>query len=81
MHEWLWRGGYEPIALRAEEVKRVYESIDIEETKLLLNKYDVRYIVVGSMERQKYPQLDEEKIKKLGSTVFTTNTLVIYQVI
>ncbi|HJZ05306.1 MAG TPA: DUF2298 domain-containing protein [Patescibacteria group bacterium] len=81
VHEWLWRGGYEPIALRAEEVKRVYESIDIEETKLLLNKYDVRYIVVGSMERQKYPQLDEEKIKKLGSTVFTTNTLVIYQVI
>ncbi|TSC84183.1 MAG: Uncharacterized protein G01um101416_1122, partial [Microgenomates group bacterium Gr01-1014_16] len=81
VHEWLWRGSYDPIAKRAEEVKTVYESPDLEASRSVLTKYDVKYIVVGGLERQKYPQLDEEKIKELGKQVFSSGTTQIYQVI
>jgi len=80
VHEWLWRGSYDPIAKRAEEVKTVYESPDLEASRSVLTKYDVKYIVVGGMERQKYPQLDEEKIKELGKQVFSSGTTDIYKV-
>ncbi|MBI2008620.1 hypothetical protein HYS82_03125 [Candidatus Amesbacteria bacterium] len=81
VHEWLWRGSYDPIAKRAEDVRQIYEPADTETAKSLLAKYDVKYIVVGEMERQKYTQLDEGKIKKLGKRVFSSGTTQIYQVI
>lgn len=81
VHEWLWRGSYDPIAKRAEDVRQIYEASDAESAKLLLAKYDVKYVVVGGMERQKYPQLDEIKIKELGKQVFSSGTTQIYQVI
>ena len=81
VHEWLWRGSYEPIANRAEEVRYVYESPDEEGTKLLLENYGVKYIIVGTMEKQKYPNLNENKLTKLGKKVFSSGTTTIYQVI
>lgn len=81
VHEWLWRGSYDPIAKRAEDVRQIYESADAETVKSLLAKYDVEYIVVGGLERQKYPQLDEKKIKELGKLVFSSGTTQVYQVI
>lgn len=79
VHEWLWRGGYTPIANRAEEVRKVYESADIDETKAILTKYKVKYVVIGNMERQKYTNINEDKWGQLGKMVFNQGTIKIFQ--
>lgn len=80
VHEWLWRGSYDVVAPRKEEVKRIYESTDINETKQILSKYHVRYIFVGQLERQKFTNLQEWKFSQLGQPVFTSAETVIYAV-
>jgi uncharacterized membrane protein len=54
VHEWLWRGTYDVVAPRREEVRVIYESDDDEATHAIIQKYGVKYIVVGGMERTKF---------------------------
>lgn len=80
VHEWLWRGGYTPIADRAEEVRQVYEAVDPTAAREILQKYQVKYVIVGDLERQKYPNLNEEVIEDLGPQVFSAEGTVVYGV-
>lgn len=80
VHEWLWRGTYDVVAPRREEVRTIYESEDIDETKKILAAYGVRYIVVGKLEREKYKNLAEWKFGELGREVFRSGGTVIYDV-
>lgn len=79
VHEWLWRGSFDEAGKRTEEVKEIYEGKDINRIKSLLRKYQVKFIFVGDMERQAYPQLKEEQLLKLGEIVFSSNQTKIYQ--
>ncbi len=79
VHEWLWRGTYDVVAPRREEVRQIYESDDLELTRTILARYGVRYVVVGSLERQKYPALQEWKFGKLGEAAFQSGQTTIYQ--
>lgn len=76
VHEWLWRGSYDPIAKRAEEVRQIYETP--ETAKELIEKYKIKYIVVGDIERKKYPNLQEGGF---GKKVFEFKSTAIYEVI
>lgn len=69
-HEWLWRGGSQIPTERGKEVETIYESEDESITKQLLNKYDVSYIVIGRLEREKFKNIKEDKLLKLGEVVF-----------
>jgi YYY domain-containing protein len=96
VHEWLWRGSYDvPPGLspkqtaelsmyypapRIEDVKNIYESADLVYTKQLLKKYYVEYVFVGTMEFQKYPQLNQNKFNQLGHIVFQEGVTKIYQI-
>ncbi len=80
VHEWLWHGTYDVPAPRIEEVKMVYENPDITLTKNVLKKYKVQYVIVGNLEREKYPNLDESKFGKLGNMVFQQGSIKIYKV-
>lgn len=80
VHEWLWRGTYDVVAPRREEVRQVYESQNLDETRAILAKYNVSYIVVGAGERQKYPTLFESKFSQLGRVVFASGGTTIYLV-
>lgn len=80
VHEWLWRGEYGIPAPRINEVKDLYESKDKNLTKELLKKYQVKYVVIGAMERQKYPALDENKYETLGRVVLQKDTTKIYEI-
>lgn len=53
-HEVLWRGDRQLIDTRVADVDIMFGGTDPDHTLELLNKYDVRYIVVGPMEREKY---------------------------
>lgn len=79
VHEWLWRGVDAPNP-RAEHVKQIYESKDLLYTKNLLSKYNVSYIVIGKLEREKYPMLDENKFEKLGKKIFQSGNNIIIKI-
>jgi uncharacterized membrane protein len=80
VHEWLWRGSYDVVAPRKEDVRLIYESKSPEVTKSILDRYHVAYVVVGSLERQKFKELAEEKFSTLGKVVFSQGATTVYQI-
>lgn len=79
VHEWLWRGSFEEPGKRTEEVRQIYESPSLKETRELLEKYEVKYLFLGSLERKQYPGLLEEKFNQLARIVFSSNKTKIYK--
>ncbi len=79
VHEWLWRSSFDEPGKRTEEIRQIYESESLEETKNLLEKYQVEYLFLGSLEREQYPHLIEEKFVWLGKMVFSSGPTKIYQ--
>lgn len=80
VHEWLWRGSYDEAGARVEEIKQAYEATDPQVLKDVIDKYDIRYIVVGNLEREKYPGLNEEVIKQFSEPVFTEGETMVYEI-
>jgi uncharacterized membrane protein len=80
VHEWLWRGSYDVVAPRREDVRLIYESTDLAETTRLLKQYDVSYVIVGAIEREKYVNLNESKFFSLGDVVFQRGKATIFKV-
>ncbi|MBU0570119.1 hypothetical protein KKB40_05090, partial [Patescibacteria group bacterium] len=79
VHEWLWRGGSEFPQARVGDITQIYTSSDLVPTKNLLDKYTVEYVIIGNFERQKYPNLNEEKFDELGEIVFTSGNTKVYK--
>ncbi len=78
VHEWLWHNDNTIVSKRVEEVKTIYESEDVAATKRVIEKYGVKYVVVGELEREKFKELKEEKLLSFGSKVFESqNTFII----
>ncbi len=69
VHEWLWRGGYDPVAKREEEVRRFYEGASLAESKQVAAKYNLGWVVVTERERTKY-KLNETVLGQLGKIVW-----------
>lgn len=80
VHEWLWRGGYDIVPPKKEEVRQIYEDPSSQNSKLILSKYNVKYIFVGILERNKFTKLDEVGLSSLGKKVFEQNQTSIFQV-
>jgi len=82
VHEWLWRGSPEVVGQRIPDINAIYESNSLSETKRLLKKYSVKYVVVASLERQKYPNLNQEKFQQIGQLIFksTNGVGALYQI-
>ena len=79
VHEWLWRGSFDEPAKRTEEVREIYETTDLTETKELLSQYRAKFVFIGNLEKQAYPQLKEDKFGKIGKVVFSSGQTKIYQ--
>ena len=79
VHEWLWRGSYDETGKRGTDVATLYESPDRTLTSTLAQKYNISYIFIGTLERQKYQKLDEKKFENLGKLVFESGNTRIYQ--
>jgi len=80
VHEWLWRGTYDVVAPRIKDVETIYITEDLNVTKNLIKKYNISYVVVSQLEKEKYPSLKEEKFKKLGEIVFNFGGSKLYKV-
>ena len=79
VHEWLWRGSYDVPSPRVADVQTIYTTPDVLTARKFLNKYNVTYVYVGDLERQKYPTLSEEKFKQLGKVVFQIGNSRLYK--
>jgi len=79
VHEWLWRGSFDEPAKRTEEVKTIYETTDPLKAKELLFKNQAKFVFIGTLEEQAYPQLKEDKFGKIGKVVFSSGKTKIYQ--
>lgn len=80
VHEWLWRGSASFPQERVGDINEIYTSSDLNITINLLDKYEVKYVIVGTLEMQKYPNINEEKFNTLGTQVFSSGATNIYQV-
>lgn len=79
VHEWLWRGSYDEAGKRIPEVNTLFESPDVDLTRELIKKYNISYVFVGSLERQKY-KLNEAKFLNLGKIIFQNGQTTIYKI-
>lgn len=73
VHEWLWRGSADVVGNRIPDIITIYESDDIEKTKALLKKYQIQYLVISQMEKEKYPKLIQSKFDQIGEKIFTSS--------
>jgi uncharacterized membrane protein len=80
VHEWLWRGTYDIVAPRIEDVQIIYTSLDLEQTKTLIKKYNIIYVVISTLEKSKYPNLNENKFKSLGKIVYKNDKATLYKI-
>ncbi len=80
VHEWLWRGGFEIAGERTEEIRKIYTSQNPAEVKSLLENHRVKLVFVGSLEREAYPELNEENFRQLGEVIFESGETRVYRV-
>lgn len=82
VHEWLWRGSADVVGKRIPDITTLYQSKDINLTINLIKKYQIQYVIISSMEREKYPNLNEEKFNLLGEKIFqsSNNLGAIYKI-
>lgn len=80
VHQWLWRGNGIPNLIHRSHVAFMYKSENLEMVKSLLKKYRVHYIVVGALERKKFPDLHEYLFKSNFPEVFSDKETQIYKV-
>lgn len=85
-HEWLWRtsastpSAYGQVVVpRQDTVQRIYEGQDPVAVKQLLDIYQVEFIVIGKLERIKFPALNEALLQTEGQIVFSYDDLYIIQ--
>ena len=76
-HEGLWRGHDNTVMERRDHVLRIYGATTLTEVQPLLDRYKVRYIIVGDLEREKH-RAGIDKFAEL-EPVFRSGGTVIYR--
>ncbi len=77
-HEGLWRAHDRDVGKRKADVARIYDSTNLETVRPLLRHYNVKYILVGELERKHHPA----GLEKFGALrrVFAHGQAAIYEV-
>ena len=77
-HELQWRGGVEEIGARESDIKELYSTNNWITAKNVLDKYNLRYIYIGDIERKTY-QISEEKFVFNLPVIFNNSSVIIYE--
>jgi YYY domain-containing protein len=78
-HEAQWRGSYEPQGTRFDDINRLYTTANWEEARDIIERYNIRYIYIGSLERTSMP-VNEEKFYLYLTPIFQQGNTVIFEV-
>lgn len=77
-HEYQWRSDVSMIPGRTSDLRTLYETAEWATAKIILDRYNVRYIWVGETERSKY-QVSEQKFSDNLEKVFGNALVTIYE--
>jgi len=78
-HEHQWRGSYDEQSRRQGDIETLYAGVDVEEALTLLDKYDIRYVYVGPLEREEYPAEGLAKFAGMMDVVYESGGVVVYK--
>jgi len=79
-HESQWRGDYAEQERRETDIETLYSSLDAGATLALLDKYEVDYVYVGPVERERYPSEGLAKFAHLLEVAYEGGAVTIYRV-
>ncbi|HOO61094.1 MAG TPA: DUF2298 domain-containing protein [Bacillota bacterium] len=65
---------------RYTDLAYIYTINDPDAVRTILAKYDIDYIIAGDLELQAYGSINFSNLSQVGDIVFTSDSLVIYQV-
>ncbi|UYV36882.1 DUF2298 domain-containing protein [Rhodobacteraceae bacterium D3-12] len=69
-HEWLWRGDGAAANGRAALVRRFYETRQSGVRCDIIRRFQIRYVILGEVEKRSYPTLDLAGLEGLGPKVY-----------
>ena len=64
---------------RKDDIEMLYTASDWATTQSIIDRYNIRYIVVGNLERNTYP-VNEEKFSRFLKPAFQQGSVTIYEV-
>jgi len=78
-HEYQWRGGGSEVGSRQQDLRELYTAKSEEKLNEVINRYNIRYIVLGDYEREVYRVMDP-MFTQVYEPVFSSGKVIIYEV-
>jgi YYY domain-containing protein len=78
-HQSQWRGNYDEPARREPDIDLLYNTPDIRQAQMLLDKYGISYVIVGPLERERYASPGLRKFEQFKAVAFQQDNTTIYQ--
>jgi len=96
-HEWLWRTSkstpdayIKVVVPRQEAVREIFTTTDQKQRQDLIKKFQVAYIIIGDLERQRYSEkladgsrhilVQDDLLREMGTVVFQNQNLLILKI-
>ena len=79
-HQTQWRGTNINTITRTNDVAEIYQGSEIDNTKNILEKYNIDYVYVGPRERLKYGDKEFKKFQEFMEPIFENDNVIIYHV-
>jgi YYY domain-containing protein len=78
-HEGQWRGSYDIQHAREPDIETIYNTLDPQAASTLMEAYDITYVYVGPLERNKYDPRALRKFEQFMDVVYQQDGVTIYQ--
>ncbi len=78
-HQSQWRGNYDEPARREPDIETLYNTSNLGQAQILLDKYNITYVYVGPLERERYAPPGLRKFAQLMEVMFQQDDVTIYQ--
>ncbi len=78
-HQSQWRGNYDEPARREPDIEQLFNGLDAEKFEILMNKYQITTIYIGTLERERYRPESLRKFDLLMDVAFQKDEVTIYK--
>ncbi len=79
-HQRQWRGNYDEPGRRQADLEALFTMLNPTEAQAILARYNVGYVYIGPVERERYPAEGLEKFAEMFPVVYEGGDVVIYKV-
>lgn len=79
VHEWLWRGTYDVVSKREQEVRDFYETGNNARRQEIIGKYNLGWIVIGTRERKQF-KINDQGLAKVAERVLNSGVEELWKV-